>query len=125
MIRGGDLFDVVKVHPSAECKTIRIAVSAVKDGCKGHTGRRVKEEKLVSVLDERKTQKGTWEVRNLGEDGWSRGESTSRNPEKKKGHPYPSVLEKFYKMFYQEVEIVPAISTKENSISKCFFLTKI
>ena len=41
MIRGGDLFDVVKVHPSAECKTIRIAVSAVMDGWKGHRSRRM------------------------------------------------------------------------------------
>jgi len=29
------------------------------------------------------------------------GESTSRNPERKKGHPYPSVLKKFYKSVFK------------------------
>jgi hypothetical protein len=28
-------------------------------------------------------------------------ESTSRNPERKKGHPYPSVLKKLYKSVFQ------------------------
>ena len=67
MIRGGDLFDVVKVHPSAECKTIRIAVSAVMDGWKGHRSRRMGNfmfSKEKWFLDGNKeASRGTWEVR--------------------------------------------------------------
>ena len=57
----------------------------------------------------------------MGKDGWSRGDNQSSLMDGKKGYPHPSVFKKVYKVFYNNVEIVHAISTRENSISKCLF----
>ena len=64
--RRNDRLVWVKWATSAECKSIRIAVSTVMDGWKGHTGclgeRSCFQEKGFSMK-----QGGTLEVRNLDE----------------------------------------------------------
>ena len=47
----------------------------------------------------RRQQEGTWEVRVLGEDSWSRGVNWSEPGERKKGYPYPIVIKRFAKEF--------------------------
>ena len=71
-------------------------------------------------METRRHQEGTWEVR-IWEKMVGLGETTQSDlVERKKGYPHPSVFEKFYQVFYRKVEMVPAISIRENSISKCF-----
>ena len=113
-----------KCTTSAECKSIRIAESSVMDGWKGPRSRRMGILCFKKKLFSAKEKGGIKEV--PGRYGfWEKmvglGETTQSDlVERKKGYPHLSVFEKIYKVFYKNVEIVHAISTRENSISKCF-----
>ena len=69
-------------------------------------------------------QRGTWEVRNLGEDDWSRGDNQSDLKEGKRVTPilvFLKVLQK--KVLHLDMSLL--YLREENSISKCFSSTKI
>ena len=96
------------------------------DGWKGPRSRRtgkfyVFKRKVVSQWKQGGIKKVPGRY-GFGEQMVGLGETTQSDlVERKKGYPHPSVFEKFYKAFYKNVEIVHAISTRENSISKCSF----
>ena len=56
-------------------------------------------------------QRGTWEVRNLGEDDWFRGDNQSDLKEGNKGYPHPRAFKGFTKESF-ELGYVFAISRK-------------
>ena len=94
------------------------------DGWKGHRSRRMGTFMFQKETVFGKEKGGIKEV--PGRYGfWEKmvglGESTSRNPERKKGHAYPSVLKKFYKSGFKCGNGFCHSLKKENYISNCLF----
>ena len=71
----------------------------------------------------RRHQEGTWEVRILGEDGWSRGVNQSE-PGKEKGASLSQCFEESFTKVFSNVEMVSAISKRRRIISPNAFFNK-
>ena len=67
----------------------------------------------------RRQQSGTWEVRNLGEDDWSRGVSQSDLKSRKRVTPI-LVFDKLLQKKVLNLDMSLLYPREENSISKCF-----
>ena len=72
------------------------------------------------LKETRRQQSGTWEVRNLGEDDWSRGDNQSYIKEGKRGIPILVFLTSFTKQRFQDMDMFLLYPREDNSISKCF-----